>query len=344
MITVLNGCDVEVVEEKQRSIMEDGSIVMGEMMCLSMNSFLGLKSPTTTKIKGSLGKFNIVVMLDSGATHNFISPQLVKRAKLKVQQETGCDIKLGTGVTVQSVGICKQVIFQVSGMEFVSDIITLELGGADIILGVQWLRTLGTCQVNWETHEWKFVYKGTKVTLHGDPTLHHSHFSLKSLSLEMMIQQKGVELQLCNTEMVKEIKDETPVLIQSVLQEFQQVFAKPTGLPPIRGSEHAIRLCEGSGPICVRPYRYPHAHKEEMEKLVKTMLETGIIRPSRSPFSSPVLLVKKKDNSWRFCVDYRAVNRATIPDKFPIPLIDQLLDELYGAVIFTKLDLRAGYH
>jgi hypothetical protein len=108
------------------------------------------------------------------------------------------------------------------------------------------------------------------------------------------------------------------------------VFVEPTDLPPPRPFDHRIHLLPSTQPITVRPFRYPQLLKDKIEKQCNDMLCQGIIRPNTSPFSAPVLLVRKKDKTWRFCVNYRELNSKTVKDKFPIPTVDELLDELKG--------------
>ena len=128
-----------------------------------------------------------------------------------------------------------------------------------------------------------------------------------------------------------------------VLRDYENVFMWPEKLPPRRDTEHHIHQKKDTKPVNVRPYRYAYQQKAEIEKLVDEMLTSGVIRPN-SPYSSPVLLVRKKDGSWRICVDYKALNNFTIPDKLPIPIIEELFDELNEASYFSKIDLKSGYH
>jgi hypothetical protein len=107
---------------------------------------------------------------------------------------------------------------------------------------------------------------------------------------------------------------------------------------------HHIHLLPGTTPNAMRPYRYAHAQKAELKRQCAALVHSAVIRPSSFAFSAHVLLVKKSDDSWRFCMDYRALNEHTVKDKFPILVVEELLDELRGACFFSKIDLRSGYH
>lgn len=121
-------------------------------------------------------------MIDSGATHNFISLAAVKLNKLKATTNPNLTVMLGTCIAVQGTGVCKEVAITLPSMSFSADFIVLELENADVILGVQWLRTLGKCTVDWDKNEWSFIYDGRPVTLMGDPTLHGQNVSLRTFT------------------------------------------------------------------------------------------------------------------------------------------------------------------
>jgi hypothetical protein len=133
-------------------------------------------------------------------------------------------------------------------------------------------------------------------------------------------------------------------IMEDLLLYYEDLFATPVDLPPQRSRCHQIRLLPGTLPVAVRLYCYAHGQKEELERQCDDMLRQGVIRPSSSAYSTPALLVKKGDGTWRLCVDYRALNITTVKDNLPILVVEELLDEMRGAEFFTKLDLRSGYH
>ncbi|PKU77049.1 putative mitochondrial protein [Dendrobium catenatum] len=316
-----------------------------EVAEVSLNSVMGFTPSHTMKVKGKIHGREVVVLIDSGATHNFISTQVAEELGIEPTETGSYGVMMGTGKIESSTGICKGVEMSLQEIRVVEDFLPLRLGSTDVILGMKWLQTLGETKVNWGTMVMELMVEGKRVKLRGEPGLSRAGVSLRSM-VKIIHEEGGgflVELQSLEDQQEGEEKH-IPALVQPFLQEFEDVFQPPVGLPPDREREHQIILKEGVSPISVRPYRYPQVQKDEIEKLVGEMLEGGIIQPSVSPFSSPVLLVKKKDGSWRFCVDYRALNKETVPDKFPIPVIDELMDELHGAALFTKIDLKSGYH
>ncbi|GKA27344.1 putative mitochondrial protein, partial [Tanacetum coccineum] len=236
----------------------------------------------------------VTVLIDSGATYNFLSKVLVARLGLCVSENNSVGVMLGNGGFEESVGLCKGLVLSLSGLQIIEDFFPFELGSTDAILGIKWLQTLGDMVVNWKELTMSFNMDGDRILIKGDPSLNRSLVSLKSISRSLKLEKNSFLVELKCLGELQEARLPTNEAINDLLKEFEDIFQLPEGLPPIRAQDHAINLCEGKGPISVRPYRYPHAQKGQIEKLVAEMLHAGIIQPSVSLFSSPVLLVKKK--------------------------------------------------
>ncbi|GKV34693.1 hypothetical protein SLEP1_g43045 [Rubroshorea leprosula] len=143
-----------------------------------------------------------------------------------------------------------------------------------------------------------------------------------------------------------ELNDSLPSVVKSLLQDFKNVFPDDVanGLPPIRGIEHQIDFIPGATIPNQPAYRSNPNETKELQRLVEDLMKKGHVRESMSPCAVPVLLVPKKDGAWRMCLDCRAVNRITVKYCHPIPRLDDMLDELHGSCIFSKIDLKSGYH
>ncbi|GJS68168.1 putative reverse transcriptase domain-containing protein [Tanacetum coccineum] len=130
-----------------------------------------------------------------------------------------------------------------------------------------------------------------------------------------------------------------------IVQDFPEVFPEDLpGIPPTRQVEFQIDLIPGAAPVARAPYRLAPSEMKELSDQLKELSDKGFIRPSSSPWGAPVLFVKKKDGSFRMCIDYRELNKLTVKNRYPLPRIDDLFDQLQGSSIYSKIDLRSGYH
>jgi hypothetical protein len=190
----------------------------------------------------------------------------------------------------------------------------------------------------------KFSLEGKEIELRGITGKPDKVISSNGMTKFLKKGHQGVVAQLCSLDF-QTSKPSIPQDLQGIIDKHSKVFEDiPKGIPPTRNHDHEIHLILGSVPPNIMPYRYPYAQKSEIDRMVEDMLEVGIIRPSQSSYSAPMVMVFKKDSSWCMCPDYRELNKITIKDNFPILVIDELLNELHGAIYFIKLDLPSGYH
>eukprot|EP00253_Pinus_taeda_P012482 PITA_12482 len=287
---------LEEPEEEEEDNPQDN---VPEEKLISLHALAGIFSPQTIKIRGFIKHRPVIVLIDSGNTHNFIHQSVAEAVHCFVPTVSNFQVQIADGGTIKCEGRCENVKLQMGDYQLKTHMFAIHMGGRDTVLGVEWLRTLGPI-----TMDFQELYMSFKQN-------NHTH-TLR-------------ELQILNNHL--------------------PVFDKPHELPPLRGEhEHSITLVPRAQPPNACPYRYPFTQKNEIEKIIKELFEAGVIRPSISPYSLPMVMVLKKDGEWRMCLDFRALNKLTVKDKFPIPVINDLLDELNGAQFFTKLNLRLGYH
>ncbi|KAD5960858.1 hypothetical protein E3N88_12330 [Mikania micrantha] len=217
----------------------------------------------------------------------------------------------------------------------------MQMGDFDIILGMDWLtrhHVTIDCHsrrvVFGDFHHPDLVYQGIQP--------HKSLKIISTLKAQKLISHGcvGFLASIIDTSVGEASIDSHPVVC-----EYPDVFPDELpGLPPDREIEFSIDLIPGAQPISKAPYRMAPLELKELKEQLQELLELGFIRPSVSPWGAPVLFVKKKDGSMRLCIDYRELNKITIRNRYPLPRIDDLFDQLQGAKFFSKIDLRSGYH
>jgi len=312
---------------------------------ISMNAVAGTDNEDTIRLRALVQNKVMLTLVDSGSSHCFISAAFLETLGITPVPLPPAKVKVANGSTITCSAYVPKMEWWIQGYTFHTDMRVLDLGAYDAILGIDWLKSRSPMNCHWlnKTMEWE--EQGQPIKLTG--VLPKRQDALPELPADQLFKWcKGNDIWACA---IVQIEPPPPVAptcpeVKALLDQYQDVFHKPNQLPPKRIYDHHIPLLPNAIPVNSRPYRYSPFHKTEIEKQVQELLDAGLIVHSMSPFASPVLLVQKKDGTWRFCVDYRKLNSLTIKDRFPMPIIDEILDELAGTQYFTTLDMSAGYH
>jgi len=271
------------------------------------------------------GKFLVnqcdaLVLFDSGASQSFVSSDFVSKHNLKavtLDKGSYCISAAGNNISINQVVL--GATLEKGDCQFLVDLVVLPGVGIDVILGMKWMSGNGV-----------LINTTTRMVMLKDPSTKEAF--LVQLTRDIYIRSTR------NVVTSRAIED-IPVVC-----EFLDVFPDDLPrLPPERDVEFKIELLLGTAPISRRSYRMPPNELVELKTQLNELLKKGLIRPSSSPWGCPAIFVKKKDQSLHMCVDYRPLNVITIKNKYPLPRIDILFDQLSKAKVFSKIDLRSRY-
>jgi hypothetical protein len=271
-----------------------------------------------------MGSFSInhqpmIILFDSGATHSFISPKCGTKIGLDIYPANGAYMITTPGGKISSNQINRKVPIQLGSHLIKTDLLLLDLERMDVLLGMDWM-TRHRVSLDISSRAVEIDSPDQKTTILYLPQWECSNSYAYAV--------EGIKLK------------DIPIIC-----EYPDIFPDDLlGMPLDRDIEFIIELQPGTAPISKRPYRMPPNELAELKIQLQDLLDKGFIHSSASPWGCPALFVKKKDNSLRLCVDYRPLNAVTIKNKYPLPRIDILFNQLAGAKVFSKIDLHFGYH
>ncbi|GJT00389.1 putative reverse transcriptase domain-containing protein [Tanacetum coccineum] len=289
------------------------------------------------------------ILFDTGADRSFVSTQF--SALINIAPTTldhGYNVELADGSIIWVNMVLLGCTLNFLNHPFHVDLMPVEMGTYDVIIGMDWL-TKYQAVIDCAKKIVRIPFGSEILIFHGDGSRNKRGTRLNIISCTKA--QKYV-LQGCHVFLahitVKETGDQSKKKqLQDVpiVKNFPEVFPEDLpGLPPTRQVEFHIDLVPGAAPVARAPYRLAPSKMKELADQLQELSDKGFIRPSSSPWGAPVLFVKKKDGSLRMCIDYRELNKLTVKNRYPLPRIDDLFDQLQGSSVYSKIDLRSGYH
>ncbi|GKB62545.1 putative reverse transcriptase domain-containing protein [Tanacetum coccineum] len=289
------------------------------------------------------------ILFDTGADRSFVSTQFSTLINIApTTLDHGYNVELADGRIIWVNTVLLGCTLNFLNHPFHVDLMPVEMGTYDVIIGMDWL-TKYQAVIDCAKKIVRIPFGSEILIFHGDGSRNKRGTRLNIISCTKA--QKYL-LQGCHVFLahitIKETGDKSKKKqLQDVpiVKNFPEVFPEDLpGLPPTRQVEFHIDLVPGAAPVARAPYRLAPSEMKELADQLQELSDKGFIRPSSSPWGAPVLFVKKKDGSLRMCIDYRELNKLTVKNRYPLPRIDDLFDQLQGSSVYSKIDLRSGYH
>ena len=310
--------------------------------------------------EGKSAGLTVQTLLDSGANANFISPRVVQRLNIPVQPVADAKLILADNSESAIKGFVKMRLRLGPFHTTVACYVTELSEPFDVILGSSFLSEhlavmlfeTGTCTLKRGHKQYTLHYASNAVNASENTedsdvsklvmSVAQAKRCIKADSKSFMVMVSTVDQ--TDSDAKHTMNPELAQQITALQQQYNTVFAEPSGLPPDRGIEHVIPLLPDSQPPFQRMYRLSPSELQEVRRNVTELLRKDLIEPSVSSFGAPILFVEKKDKTLRMVIDYRALNKLTVKNRYPLPRIDDLFDQLHGAKYFTSLDAASGFH